>query len=238
MLHGDDRAARPLAAHPGVDVVVRPGEEAAGSHLAIVDAGVDPAWAAEEVAASAFTGAGQSCGSVERVHVHRAVAEPFLDELTTRARALRIGPGSDPRTELGPLIDDDQRVWVHRQVEDAVHAGAELFAGGLPLPRAGFFYPPTVLVGAPDDALVICGETRGPVVSVRVVRDVRGGAVHRPQRRGERAHAVARPRAARVARASGAHDQRRRGVPRRRAAGAELDLLDAVTRTKVVHLSR
>ena len=50
LLHGDERAARPLSTHPGVDLVMRPGEEAAGSHLAIVDAGVDPAWAAEQVA--------------------------------------------------------------------------------------------------------------------------------------------------------------------------------------------
>ena len=69
-----------------MDLVIRPGEEAAGSHLAIVDAGVDPEWAADQVAASAFAGAGQSCGSVERVHVHRAVAEPFLEALTDRAR--------------------------------------------------------------------------------------------------------------------------------------------------------
>ncbi len=68
----------------------------------------------------------------------------------------------DPDTELGPLIDADHRLWVHRQVQDAVYAGAELHAGGEPLDRPGFFYPPTVLSGAPDDALVHCGETRGP----------------------------------------------------------------------------
>ena len=59
-------------------------------------------------------------------------------------------------------------MWVHRQVQDAVYGGAELLAGGEPLPGRGFFYPPTVLANAPDDALVNCGETRGPVVSVRV----------------------------------------------------------------------
>src|SRR4051812_1945224 len=79
LLHGDERAARPLASHPGVNLVMRPGEESAGSHRVVVDAGVDPEWAAAEVAASAFAGAGQSCGSVERVDVHRSVAEPFLD---------------------------------------------------------------------------------------------------------------------------------------------------------------
>jgi len=139
LLHGDERAARPLSTHAGVDLVMRPGEEAAGSHLAIVDAGTDPAWAAEQVAVSAFAGAGQSCGSVERVHVHRASAEAFLQALTTRARTLRIGPGMDPATEVGPLIDADHRLWVHRQVQDAVYTGAQLHAGGASLPGAGFF---------------------------------------------------------------------------------------------------
>src|ERR1700754_3685430 len=74
LLHGDERAARPLATHPGVDLVMRPGEEAAGSHLAVIDAGIDIEWAATQVAASAFAGAGQSCGSLERVNGHRAVA--------------------------------------------------------------------------------------------------------------------------------------------------------------------
>src|SRR4051794_16545631 len=86
LLHGDERAARPLSTHPGVDLVIRPGEEAAGSHLVVVDAGVDVEWAAALVASGAFVGAGQSCGSVERVHVHHAVAEEFLDALASHAR--------------------------------------------------------------------------------------------------------------------------------------------------------
>ena len=185
LLHGDERAARPLSTHPGVDLVVRPGEEAAGSHLVVVDAGVDVEWAAGLVAAGAFAGAGQSCGSVERVHVHHAVAEEFLEALAAHARGLRVGPGIDPATECGPLIDDDHRQWVHRQVQDAVYAGAALLAGGEPLWGPGFFYPPTVLVGAPEDSLVLCGETRGPVVTVRVCEsfddalDVRRADGHR-----------------------------------------------------------
>jgi acyl-CoA reductase-like NAD-dependent aldehyde dehydrogenase len=237
LLHGDERAARPLSTHPGVDLVMRPGEEAAGSHLAVVDAGVDPVWAAAEVAACAFVGAGQSCGSLERVHVHRALAEPFLDALIARARSLRVGPGLDPGTEVGPLIDAEHRTWVHRQVQDAVYAGAELLAGGDPLPGCGFFYPPTVLAGAPDDALVICGETRGPVVSVRTV-DSFAGALEAGGRTG----------VASVLTPSHEHAQHAwHSLPARTVSvnvvfrapppGAEPELFDAVTRTKVVHLN-
>jgi succinate-semialdehyde dehydrogenase/glutarate-semialdehyde dehydrogenase len=236
LLHGDERAARPLSTHAGVDLVMRPGEEAAGSHLAIVDAGVDPEWAAVEIAASAFAGAGQSCGSVERVHVHHAVAEPFLEALTDRARSLVVGPGLNPDTDLGPLIDADQRTWVHRQGQDAVHTGAELLTGGEPLARSGFFYPPTVVTGASDDALVNCGETRGPVVAVRVSLSF--------------ADALCAERAGLASVLTPSHENAKRAwtelsartvsvnaVFRGARAVAEPELLDAVTRTKVVHLS-
>jgi len=237
LLHGDERAARPLATHPGVDLVIRPGEEAAGSHLVVVDDGVDVEWAACAVAEGAFASAGQSCGSVERVHVHRAVAEEFLEALAARARRLRVGPGIDPATELGPLIDDDHREWVHRQVQDAVYAGAELLAGGEPLYGPGFFYPPTVLAGAPDDALVMCGETRGPVVSVRACESFEAALAI-----GERTGIAS------VLTPFHAHAQHAwRSLPARTVSvnsvfvrprpGAEPELLDAVTRTKVVHLS-
>jgi succinate-semialdehyde dehydrogenase/glutarate-semialdehyde dehydrogenase len=236
LVHGDERAARPLSTHPAVDLVIRPDEEAAGSHLAIIDEGVDPAWAAERVAASAFAGAGQSCGSVERVHVHRAIAQPFADELVRRARGLRVGRGTDPETELGPVIDADHRMWIHRQVQDAVYAGAELLAGGVPLPGPGYFYPPTVLAGAPDDALVHCGETRGPVATIRVANSFRA------------ALSAQRVGLASVLTPSQAHAQTAwselpartvsiNAVFRAPRTGAEPELLDAVTRAKVVHIA-
>jgi acyl-CoA reductase-like NAD-dependent aldehyde dehydrogenase len=236
LLHGDERAARPLSTHVGVDVVMRPGEEAAGSHVAIVDAGVDADWAAEQVAVSAFAGAGQSCGSVERVHVHRSLAGAFLAALTARARSLRLGPGMDPDTDLGPLIDADHRKWVHRQVQDAVYAGADLHAGGEPLTRPGFFYPPTVIVGAPDDALVHCGETRGPVATIRVADSFdetlnaeRVGLVSVLTPSQSHAQRAWRELAARTVSIN--------SVFRAGRAAAEPELLDAVTRSKVVHLA-
>jgi acyl-CoA reductase-like NAD-dependent aldehyde dehydrogenase len=179
LLHGDARAGRPLAAHPGVDLVIHTGSVQTGREVAeacldrlgkallelggkdamIVDAGVDPEWAAEQAATGAFANAGQICTSVERIYVHRDVAEPFVDALTRRAQA----------TEIGPLIDADQRDWVHNHVEDACHNGAELRAGGRIPDGPGWFYPPTVLVGPPGDAPVVAQETFGPVAAVRVV---------------------------------------------------------------------
>jgi acyl-CoA reductase-like NAD-dependent aldehyde dehydrogenase len=236
LLHGDERAARPLSTHMGVDLVMRPGEEAAGSHLAIVDAGVDAAWAAEQVAVSAFAGAGQSCGSVERVHVHRSLADAFLAALTLRARSLRLGPGIDPDTEVGPLIDADHRLWVHRQVQDAVYAGAELHAGGEPLTRAGFFYPPTVIAGAPDDALVHCGETRGPVATIRIAETF-DETLHTDPVGLASVLTPSQTHAQRAWRELPARTVSINSVFRAGRSPAEPELLDAVTRTKVVHLA-
>jgi succinate-semialdehyde dehydrogenase/glutarate-semialdehyde dehydrogenase len=189
LLHGDARAGRPLASHSRVDLVIHTGSvqtgravmeacvdrlgkallELGGKDAMIVDEGVDPEWAAEQAALGAWANAGQICTSVERIFVHRDVAEPFLAALTRRAEALKVGDPRDPGTEMGPLIDEDQRDWVHNHVEDACHNGAELRAGGKVPEGPGCFYPPTVLVGPPGDAPVITQETFGPVAAVRVV---------------------------------------------------------------------
>jgi succinate-semialdehyde dehydrogenase/glutarate-semialdehyde dehydrogenase len=192
LLLGDGRAGAPLVEHPDVDLVMHTGSTATGRQIAetcarqlkkcvlelggkdalIVDAGVDPQWAADQAATGAFANAGQICTSVERIYVHADVAEPFVDALTERARTMKVGPGSDAATEMGPLIDERQRDVVHAHVSDAIERGAELRAGGeLPGDGAngGFFYPPTVVVGADDDMTLMREETFGPVASVRVV---------------------------------------------------------------------
>jgi succinate-semialdehyde dehydrogenase/glutarate-semialdehyde dehydrogenase len=179
LLLGDERAGRPLAAHPEVDLVIHTGSIATGREIAaltardlrkallelggkdplVVDADVDPVWAAEQAAAGAFANAGQLCTSVERIYVHADVAEPFVAALTAQAR----------ETTLGPLIDERQREIVHRHVSEALAGGAELHAGGEPGDGPGFFYPPTVLSGCAPDMAVMREETFGPVAAVQVV---------------------------------------------------------------------
>jgi acyl-CoA reductase-like NAD-dependent aldehyde dehydrogenase len=134
------------------------------------------------------------------------------------------------------LIDADQQVWVQRQVTDALYTGAELLTGGAPLARSGFFYPPTVLTGASDDALVNCGETRGPVVAVRVSPSFADALC------AERAGlaSVLTPSHANAKRAwteLSARTVSINAVLRGARAVAEPELLDAVTRSKVVHLA-
>jgi acyl-CoA reductase-like NAD-dependent aldehyde dehydrogenase len=273
LLLGDARAGRPLACHEGVDLVVHTGSVQTGREVAracagrlgkallelggkdalIVDAGVDPEWAADQAALGAFANAGQICTSVERIYVHAAVAEPFLAALTRRAQTLRVGSGMDPETEMGPLIDQDQRLWVHRHVEDAVHDGAELLAGGELPEGPGFFYPPTVLSGPATDAPVLREETFGPVAAVRTVASFEEGLAEAAASEYGLAATVLTPSQANAQRAwrelpvgtvkvnavfggapGGAAEPRRHSGM---GFGYGPELLDELTHTKVVHLA-
>ncbi len=189
LLLGDERAGRPLVAHEDVDLVLFTGSVPAGREIMetagrqlkkavvelggkdpmIVDEGVDPAWAAGEAATGSFANTGQICTSVERIYVHEAIADEFLQELKTRAESLRVGDGADPETEMAPIVDGGQRELVHRHVTEAVEAGAELLCGGEVPDGPGFFYPPTVINGVRSGMTVVDEETFGPVAAVEVV---------------------------------------------------------------------
>jgi len=186
---GDARAGRPLAASSDVDLILHIGSSATGRELAqvaaqteahavlegggkdplVVDAGVDPIWAAGQAALGAFANTGQICVSVERIYVHAEVADAYTDALVAAAGQLRVGPALDPASTTGPMVDTRQRDVVEAHVREAVEAGAELLCGGTVPEGPGAFYPPTVLVGCTDDMLVMREETFGPVAAVRVV---------------------------------------------------------------------
>ncbi|MET8350343.1 MULTISPECIES: aldehyde dehydrogenase family protein [unclassified Micromonospora] len=143
--------------------------ENGGSDPLVIDANVDPIWAAEQAARGAFANAGQICVAVERIYVHRDVAEEFVAALVERAEALRMGPGRDPGTDLGPLVDRRHRDHVHGQVTAAVAAGARLRTGGELPDGPGAFYPATVVADCRHDMPLVRDETFGPVAPVVVV---------------------------------------------------------------------
>lgn len=178
-----------LADHPDVDVVVHVGSVSTGRSVAvacatrgakavlelggkdamIVDAGINAAWAAEQAALGCFANVGQICTSVERVYVHRDIADAFVDHLVVLAKAVRMGPGTDPTTEMGPMVDAGQRAVVEGHVAQAVGAGAQLRCGGARVEGRGWFYPPTVLTEVAPGMAVTEEETFGPVAAVQVV---------------------------------------------------------------------
>jgi succinate-semialdehyde dehydrogenase/glutarate-semialdehyde dehydrogenase len=159
------RSIAAAAARTGAKVLLENG----GNEPMIVDGDVDPEWAAEQAALGCFANAGQICTSVERVYVVEPVAEAFLAALVRRAESLVVGPGTDPATELGPLVDVRLRDAVHDQVRAALDAGARALTGGVVPHGPGSFYPATVLADCTDDMAVMREETFGPVAPVRVV---------------------------------------------------------------------
>ena len=113
-----------------------------------------------------FANAGQVCVAGSRVYVERGVYQEVLDGLADIARGLKLGPGLDPDSQMGPLISASHRESVHALVESGVCEGAKLVTGGEPLPGDGFFYPPTVFAGAGEDMRITREEVFGPVVTV------------------------------------------------------------------------
>ena len=159
------RAIARACAARGVAYVLENG----GNDPLVVDDGVDPRWAAEQAALGAFANAGQICTSVERVYAVASVADDFLEALVAEAAGWRTGPGRDPATRLGPLVDTAARDAVHAHVASAIEDGARALAGGVVPDGPGSFYPATVLAGCADTMTVMREETFGPVAPVRVV---------------------------------------------------------------------
>lgn len=140
--------------------------ERGGKGAVIVDRDADPDASADFTAAMAFSHGGQLCGSIDRLLVHSAVHDRFIAALLARAEQIRRGPGDNPDSTLGPLIDARQRATVHGQVTAAVAEGARLRTGGsLPHGR-GSFYPPTVLDDVRPTMAVWSQKTFGPVAAV------------------------------------------------------------------------
>jgi acyl-CoA reductase-like NAD-dependent aldehyde dehydrogenase len=186
---GDARAGAPLGEHPGIGLVHFTGSVPAGRavgagaghrlHRAILELGgkdpvivgsdADPVATAAAVAHGAFLNSGQICTSMERVYVHRDIADRFVDALVDAARGHVHGDGRDASTVLGPLVDRRQRDLVHGHVLDAAAKGAKIRTGGEIPAGPGFFYPATVLTGVDDSMAVMTEETFGPVAPVRVV---------------------------------------------------------------------
>ncbi|MFD0310867.1 aldehyde dehydrogenase family protein [Streptomyces sp. NPDC127119] len=143
--------------------------ELGGKDPVVIDAGVDPVATAQAVAFGAFINTGQICTSMERIYVHERIADEFVEALVAAAGTFAVGDGLDPATMLGPLVDERQRDTVRLHVEDAVHKGATVRAGGAVPEGTGYFYPATVLTGVDDTMLVMTEETFGPVAPVTVV---------------------------------------------------------------------
>jgi len=121
--------------------------------------------AADKAKIHAFSHAGQSCISIQRILVHEDVADAFAERLVANTAALRVGDPLDPETDVGPLISPSDRDRVKGWVDEAVAGGAELLAGG-ELVDKGRCLAPTLLANPPHEAKVWCEEVFGPVATI------------------------------------------------------------------------
>ena len=132
----------------------------------IVAADADLDAAAAKLAGNAFSFAGQSCISVQRIYVERPVLESFLERFLPKVEALVVGDPADEATDVGPLIDEANRDRVLTWIEEARGGGAELLAGG---DVKDGLVRPTVLGNAAPELKVSCDEVFGPVCTVNAV---------------------------------------------------------------------
>jgi acyl-CoA reductase-like NAD-dependent aldehyde dehydrogenase len=129
----------------------------------IVASDADLEDAATRLAANAFSFAGQSCISVQRIYIERAAYDEFLEEFLRRVEALRVGDPADDDTDVGPLISTSDRDRVLEWIEEAKSQGATVLTGGT---LEGELLRPTVIADAPPEAKVSCEEVFGPLCTV------------------------------------------------------------------------
>ena len=109
---------------------------------------------------------GEACTSANRFIVHESVADEFTAKLAGRMGQLRLGRGTEPGVEVGPLIEERARDKVTDLVQDAVAQGAEVVTGAVSPDRPGWFYEPTVLAGVAPSSRVLHDEIFGPVAPI------------------------------------------------------------------------
>jgi succinate-semialdehyde dehydrogenase/glutarate-semialdehyde dehydrogenase len=132
--------------------------------LVFEDADLDAA--VEGALVAKMRNVGEACTAANRFHVHESLAEQFANRLAERMRVLKVGRGTDPESDVGPLIDEDQRGKVAELVADAVQRGARVLLGGEAIDGRGYFYAPTVLADVSEDARVLDEEIFGPIAPV------------------------------------------------------------------------
>ncbi len=129
----------------------------------VVEADADIEEAATKLAANAFSFAGQSCISVQRIYVQSDAYEDFVSRFIPKVQALKVGDPGEEDTDVGPVIDEDARDRIVSWVEEAKSAGATVLTGGEVVDG---LVQPTVLADVKPDMKVSCQEVFGPLCTV------------------------------------------------------------------------
>lgn len=183
----DRQAATELATNPLVKKISFTGSTGVGKMLAklasgtlkkvslelggnapfIVFADADLDAAVEGAMFCKFRCSGQTCVCANRLYVQRSVAKEFTAKLVAKVSALKMGPGSDPATTQGPLVNQAAVKKVQEHIDDALAKGGKIEVGGkAPAELPGYYFAPTVISGATPDMIVSRDETFGPLAPV------------------------------------------------------------------------
>jgi len=162
---GSTEVGRKLIAQ-AADNVLRVSMELGGNAPFLIFEDADLDAAVEGAMMAKMRNIGEACTSANRFHVAGSVADEFSSRLAEKMGSLKVGRGTEEDTDVGPLIDDDQRSKVAELVEDALEKGAEAVVGGSKLDGSGYFFEPTVLGGVKPEARVLKEEIFGPVAPV------------------------------------------------------------------------
>jgi succinate-semialdehyde dehydrogenase/glutarate-semialdehyde dehydrogenase len=162
---GSTEVGQRLAAQ-AADQLLRVSMELGGNAPFVVFGDADLDAALDGAVTAKLRNGGEACTAANRFYVHRSVVEPFTQRLVDRFAHMPLGPGTDPSSKVGPLIDERQRQKVVELVDDAVERGARCLLGGQAADGPGYFYPPTVLGDVPVDARLLKEEIFGPVAPI------------------------------------------------------------------------
>jgi succinate-semialdehyde dehydrogenase/glutarate-semialdehyde dehydrogenase len=153
------------------DQVLKPAMELGGNAPVLVFEDADMDMAIEGTMLAKMRNLGEACTAANRIYVHESVAPEFTRRLAEAMAALKVGDGTDPSVDVGPLVNADTRDKVAAFVADAVAKGAKVETGGETPAGKGFFYPPTVLSNVPETADCVHDEIFGPVAAIQTFTD-------------------------------------------------------------------
>lgn len=154
-----------LAALAGAHM--KPATMELGGHspvLVFEDADIDKA--AQQLARFKVRNAGQVCVSPTRFYVHEKAYDQFLEVFVNTLKAIKVGDGMDPETQMGPLAHERRVSTMNNFVEDALKLGGKIQLGGEAINRTGYFFSPTVITDLPEHAMLMTEEPFGPIAPI------------------------------------------------------------------------
>jgi succinate-semialdehyde dehydrogenase/glutarate-semialdehyde dehydrogenase len=167
---GSTEVGRVLLAE-AADQVVNTSMELGGNAPFLVFADADLDAALDGAMVAKMRNAGEACTAANRFYVEAPVAPEFSRRLAERMAALRVGPGVDEQTQVGPLVNEDAVVKVDELVTAAVADGAAALTGGTRPDGQSWYYPPTVLSGVRPASAILREEIFGPVAPIVTFTD-------------------------------------------------------------------